>query len=159
MHYNTKAKIAKRIALAKEVLSQFDLGKIQATKQVYCILSTNGYSCDVCADGALAVACCGVEKMQEANANMVVECLRPYFSLTQLALIEAAFEQTDIRYATVDYNVPIKEKLKVAAKKYKPVWRSYTGNGKYEAKWVAAREERLQKIMRNIIRNKGTFVV
>lgn len=144
---NQIEKAKKRVELAKEVLHQFKIKKMIAKNTVYSIL--NDYSenkfCDVCATGALAVACCGPRSIY--NGDTVIDCLKPYFLVSQIELIEVAFEKfADSPYVT-QYNTRPSNQLALrimASKKY--------SSG-------LSREDRLKKIMRNIIRNEGTFII
>ena len=136
-------KAEKRVSFAKEVLKQFELGNFISMRQVYCD-AFNG-TCDVCALGALAVACCGPRDYM--NSKQVVDCLKPNFVASQIELIESAFEITDgsfVRTNNDEVCISKPSQRVLAANKYKS---------------TNSRKERLKKIMRNIIRNKGMFVV
>lgn len=168
-------KAQKRVALAKEVLSLFKAGKLRESYGSYVEPKTeylldhravfadhestlpNGRQldetkfCAVCAAGALAVAYRGVPNYVMLSKD-VTECLKPVFSLTQLGLIETAYEGT--------YSGPLGKKVKpgkkLAAAASKYVTKAAREDGKDSGS--KPRLERLKAIMRNIIRNKGQFV-
>lgn len=137
----TKAQM--RVRIAKDVLKQLDLGKIVPTEMTY-LDGFHGHKyhadarevvqqmpqCEACAKGAIFVAA-----VLRHNDAIVGECavgfvgyLRRWFTAPQLRLIEGAFE---------DF-----------------------GTTQAASAFYAAHEDpemRMRAIMRNIIKNNGTF--
>lgn len=144
-----KEKREKRIALAKDVLARLDAEELIPGFGNYCI--PRDAKCDVCATGALVVACCGIPTETPRGGlgeDDVIQCLAPFFDANELALIEAAFEgrcEAPLsHYCTVPRN-----DLKHAAMMFRRP--SFAVDEALEA------EGRLRAIMQNIIENNGVF--
>ncbi len=147
----------KRITIAKDVLKQLKLGRLVAQAGTYFTPQAvyreyddekelsdviKDKKCTVCALGSLFV--CAVDKLDKlkyGDAYYIAQYeihtyLKGFFAEDQLRLIESAFERDDFSY---DGNMDIS------------VIRLYT-------KGLNSPKTRMEKIMKNIIRNKGTFV-
>ena len=149
-----------------------DIGKLQELdtntnkQQANLLISQGIVSCDVCAKGAIFMSHvmktnnCSVKKIAYSNHNREVTArVSEFFDKDQLNLIEAAFEEESEMYSedAIDdldtgddlWDVPDPkgvekvEKLATKAEKF--------GN-KYKTP-----HNRLIGIMKNIIKNKGTF--
>lgn len=155
---------AQRVAIAQDVLDGLASKQVRAMSGTYVRLydgdpgdyngvhksqaeRLNGYTCQVCALGALFV--CATErtpitiketfsgKPDEVTYGMfsdrIRDALSPYFSHDQLLAVEAAFEETDMD-SSIDSAA-----------------RSFGRSAGYDD------GERMEAIMRNIIENNGTF--
>lgn len=95
-----------RVRLAKEVIARLDAGTIVPATGKYLGERQDGDSantCRVCAVASLAVACCGIDKLNEEitddtdvdqDVTTLTRCLAPLFTEEQLGLIEAAYERS-----------------------------------------------------------------
>src|ERR1051325_4945463 len=85
------ANAEKRVALARDVIAQLDAKSIVPEIGIYCAPDRSEHGkCNVCALGALMVACCGPKAT--CSVHTVIACLEPVFTEEQIILIEAAFE-------------------------------------------------------------------
>lgn len=119
----------KRVAIAKDVLSQLDLKRIKAESGTY--LVTEDDRCTCCALGSLVVASCSLKDKSIHNMESFDDCkdhLKKYFSTMQLNLIESAFEYD------YDCGYDFSKAAQLSDKK------------------------RLKMIMKNIIKNNGKFI-
>lgn len=169
----------KRVAIAKDVIAQINLETYKPQKGTYVdihetdkaneidnvdekpadlMMSQGMVQCTVCAKGAMFMShirkdagSCTIEEAQEGQDEDVIEDrLEDLFGEKQLDLIEAAFEKDDSFYSEVheedcfddEYN-PIDGNVAEKAQKW---GRKYTTD-----------QKRLVAIMRNIIKNEGTF--
>lgn len=162
-----KASLAdQRVAIAKDVLAWLKLGKLKAKKGTYLETNTNdvsliaadGETCTACALGAI-FACAAAKanavsftKIDRFNLCEYVPCsswdmhdlLAPYFTRDELKNIENAFEGKDrdgwLVHAECDFE---------------------PGNFSEAAvvfnKGIRSHRERMERIMRNIVRNGGDF--
>lgn len=177
-----KSPAAKRVRIAKDALEWLKAGKLKATQGTYLIVraaqpdpdgympavydasNVNGNSCEACALGAcfavavefdrkLAPVDCYGQRHVRTNSEIMRDRLSPLFSLEQLALIECAFEQTTgFRNVTAmaDYaegTPAIKATVDFAEAK------------RASEKYKGSDAHIMRCIMKNIIRNHGTFVV
>lgn len=148
----------RRVTIAKDVIDWLDAKKLTARSGVYLRTEAlgsrvNGSTCTACAVGAIFA--CAVERADtvklvgeasyddEENDGMeytpdsIREQLAPYFSQEQLALIESAFEKSSFGSDYVD-NPDLLERAI-----------DYTSG---------SASVRMRQIMKNIIRNNGTFI-
>lgn len=133
----------KRVQIAKDVLAQLALKKLIPEQGTY-VESSNGESCTACALGAL-FACTAVrvgnkELIEEASNywgfDQIREQLTPLFSEQQLGKIECAFEG----WGADD------------SEEYGSLMTEAYNDG------ISSPRVRMERIMRNIIANNGTFV-
>lgn len=157
----------KRVAIARDVLGALALKKFIARTGAYVDNfepgdnddTLDGGKCEVCALGAV-YACAtdrGLASMRavqgtNANATTIRGTLGAFFSWEQMGYIEAAFERA-AGWAAVE-GTP--------ANKLSGSWTRYDRLPRAEeaANWayhLHDATERMEAIMRNIIRNKGTF--
>lgn len=184
--YKRMSAAQKRVAIAKDVIAQINCEAYQPTAGTYVSLApsdkakSDGKSlqdlwnkptdqmldegmlqCSVCAKGAMFMShirkdsdSCKVGQAQDGQHEPnIEERLTDVFSEKQLDLIEAAFEQSGSYYA--NNHAETSEKYSEDKGEY------YTGRaGKAEkfGERYSEDQERLVGIMRNIIRNDGTFV-
>lgn len=132
----------KRVQLAKDVLAQLAEGKILPTNAGRYARRSRAGQCEVCALGALVVACCDPDTGNNGlSAEAVIECLTPLFSKSEMAEIEVAFEGNT----------------------YSAVLGKFLGTKLVPAsRMFSLRVEapgRITAIMENIIENKGAFVI
>jgi hypothetical protein len=164
-------KAAKRVELAMDVLAQLEIGKIIPRFGSYITFPSGdpipleNEACQTCAVGALAIACCGVpERENTTDTSVLKQCLFPLFDGKQLALIESVFEGDrsllcstfDISRSMMDHFAEIandvSDDLDISRSRF------YCENiavGTYDqtnARLV------FTHIMKNIIKNNGTFV-
>ena len=163
----------KRIAIAKDVIAQLDADKYIAEAGQYCCFRDmdvemsddikkkfdEEWICDVCALGGLLVSLTHFNNkytFQDLDAISCKEITSPfkelaeYFTLSQLFLIEAAFEgwtdfSTGVAHS-MDYK-PTPEELYLV-EEHADAWEDNYYN-----------DDRLRKIMKNIIQNGGEFVI
>lgn len=141
----------KRVQIAKDVLAQLALKKIQPEQGAY-VESSNGETCQACALGALFV-CTAVRtgnKLEDVvldaasddyfGFDHIREQLSPLFSEAQLGKIERAFEGWGAGDEPSDTN------------KYGSLMTEAYNDG------ISSPRVRMERIMRNIIANNGTFV-
>jgi hypothetical protein len=142
----------KRVALAKDVLAKLAAKELSPYFGAYAVVDKKG--CRVCALGSLMVACCGAPE-SPTQADDVIRCLTPLFSLEELAIIEAAFEgDNDMPLSDIarGRGLAIGEQLTGAASVFgTPPEESYDGEGMSAA-------DRIHDIMLNIVRHDGRFV-
>jgi hypothetical protein len=157
-HFAALGPAEKRVAIAKDVLQWLRLGRLTGQPGAYLwthkpqrpddwveTAVVNGFSCTACALGSLFAACAdrvggfGRELMSFPSYHMR-EQLKPYFEMEQLVLIEMAFEG-------------FAEQYEEGHRYRNPAATAYCADlGREQG------DERLALIMRNIVRNKGTFV-
>lgn len=156
----------KRVAIAKDALVRIELELVKPMHGYFIenpyrlkyrggdlktILNTCDIECDCCAKGTLFISVVGKSNSfhtsqlnsytQDSNRDYSDEHLKlkEFFDIKQLDLIETAFEGESylekISKEEVEKAIAWKKKQKVGAKRL------------------------LQRILRNIIKNKGTFVV
>lgn len=147
-------KTEKRVAIAKDVIKQIKIGKVIPHGFYMCIpnaIDDNiadalnaGNSCEVCALGAMFA----VKAMNHGTSLEVYECnwmsmteeLSAFFSYKQMAMIESAYELNQMQRTTKVSSTDIQASIKFGRKSPED------------------RQNRMLRIMRNIIRNDGTFV-
>jgi len=172
--WNTLTKAEKRVAIAKDVLKYVGKGKFEARGGVYYRAielsnefdSLSGYdsdkpvelqkilqkatSCTVCAKGALLFADilkkneCKMSEFElgdKEEQNFIAERLTKDWTIKQLGLIESAFEENGQYAIEVGYSAKMADRVE----QYR------------EDKRVDDDESALISIMKNIIKNKGTF--
>lgn len=164
----------KRVLIAKDVLEQLEAGKIRATSGYFLRIQSfsdhvSNYDavkkeslqatylrgdieqCDACADGALMLSCTLFNNKYTTDAGFYMldvwinskksmkNKLNVIFSRSQLRLIENAFER----------GVGAFQKFRETPKAKKAIQfgRSFSTSG-----------NRLKAIMKNIVKNRGTFV-
>lgn len=137
-----------RVAIARDALSQLKASHLRAIAGDYMQpeytagveTTVLGVSCGVCALGGLFCGLAGNTKDRSVtyNGRAIRNSLNPYFSERQLTEIESAYEMRNMFYWSAD------EGAGDLAKHHFP-----TGTKP---------ADRLQAILGNIIRNKGTFV-
>lgn len=164
---------AKRIAIAKDVIAQIKIGAYIPTQDTYAVIGDgkeldDAYEfgadddcdirktwedinimpnaqnrCKVCADGAIFVS--GVKLFNNITfdqADGAKQCAIRYFGQKQADLIERAFEGWDMAGFSDNYSC-------------------YDGNSptvKFYNKYENAKD-RMIAIMKNIIKNNGTFIL
>lgn len=160
----------KRVRIAKDVLASLKANKIIATPGSYCDVNSNNYkslenksfqklllkenevSCEVCAIGSLFVSLVSRENDFRFKSNQLIsggteavlgikdmiKKLHPLFTKKQLFLMELVFEGDDI-------NNKFKDKTEEKAYQIYKKFNTY--------------EERLKYIMKNVIKNKGKFIL
>lgn len=154
-YFNSLSTEEKRVAIAKDVLAQIKDKRLIPMSMIYFVINTtldesssiqanlNKVTCHACALGSLMFSHIKYnnkvtvrEGSSICNNNSISERLKDYFDRTQLNLIETAFEKwfTDESNTTDEI---------IASK--------YCNNSENS-------EQRIIKIMKNLIRNKGTFV-
>ena len=170
-----------RVAIARDVLKWLSIGKLKAAHTYFsavrvgeeqqespvrrarqqnpdaslqALLLEDAVSCNVCAKGAV-FACTVARRNQVTVSNasgigdpeQLYDKLGGLFSRYQLALMENAYEEN-----LIDSNAPHR-KFAIAVGPY-----ALRQGGDYSTEaWNRGSKERMQAIMRNIIRNKGTF--
>jgi hypothetical protein len=163
--FNVLSKAEKRIAIAKDALAQIKQKKILPTTGFYLNIpgqwdnenslqkeiKKKDFYCHCCAKGALFVSC--VKQVNEVrmfedweDERFQKDKLKDYFSVLQLDMIEAAFEGMVIADS---------------AKKLE-YYEKYTKNTPLGLKCIKFTqglnaEERMEKILNNIIKNNGYF--
>lgn len=150
-----RTKAEQRVALAKDVLLKLKAKEIEADFGVYRSVGDDA-ACRVCGVGSLVVACCNPDGY--VDSCRVVECLRDTFPVSQLALIEAAFEGSDCVPIVDDYHVGATRSIRAAARMF-PGKRFRYDDDCFEVSNARLARSVLVKIMRNIIANNGTFRV
>lgn len=160
--FNGATKAEKRVIIAKDVLKQLKAKKIKAERFTYLdenfttdyaeedmreALNKTEEPCSACGVGSLCIALvlrendfkvpCGINVL-----GAILKKLTKYFSMKQLALIETAFEGK-----TRDIHDMVEEKLPLSI-----IYRAETFT-----RGCFTVEEMLIKIMKNIIKNEGTF--
>lgn len=171
-----------RVAIAEDALLQIKLKRLTPTNGTYVQIATEGYSavfdantpaceafsgeCDVCAKGALFVAAIdlkngvklknlmkdevfGDKKIDVSclDSSHIVSYLRGIFSKKQLDLMEAAFERDHLQNF-------------ISPKEAKALgYNSETGAALVFMPEEHDAEDRLVTILKNIVRNKGEFVL
>lgn len=143
-----------RITIARDVMARIKAGTLKAKRAVY--LDVPGVeswqeptkeqmaqkNCKACALGSMLVCATTAGHLnpdgQHLGSDAIHELLGKYFSRQQMADIEGAFEGKRYEHV-VDSDLSSKEALKFN-------------------KGVGKAKDRLARIMRNIIRNEGTFV-
>jgi hypothetical protein len=162
-----------RMAIARDVLAQLATGKIVAESGTYfdsLTFKVRGAgtqlqkslqqmeSCDVCAIGSLFV--CGVLKANALTAGeagvsgdyigsgIMTSYLSRFFTREQLGLIESAFE-TDTGYAESPSSLSARDAVRFG---------NHVNDLADQLNADNYDEIKLQLIMQNIIKNKGTFV-
>jgi hypothetical protein len=166
-----KTKADMRVEIAKDVLKQLGEGRIEATDTKYCRLSApvfemagtdRGHSelrslitnyekkspvtCEACAIGSLFMSAvmrhndCTIKNATWSSlaSGVLRDYLSKWFSKSQMWLIESAFQGSP--YGTVDHESDLYERC-----------------AKIHYKYEYDTDKRLAAIMRNIIRNGGTF--
>ena len=151
-----QTKAQKRVTIAKDVLKWLDTKKVRASPGVYLDVydgkelvtegdTVNGYKCEACALGAIFA--CTVERAKAArsggfnvSSGHMRSRLGPYFERDQLAAIENAFEQTSV--------IPTEAST--------GTWSPQYEGADFSADSSPTR--RMRAIMKNIIRNNGTFI-
>ncbi len=161
----------KRILIAKDVIRHVKTEEYRIRKGVYLDLpkklfsATNANrkiqslfgkieSCRVCALGSIFMSKCniadgqllGYNDMYSGDYGFFYNTLGKYFSLSQLMLIEAAFE-TDLSINSLDKFYSDQEKVS-----HKKMDAAVAFGEKYNKASI-----RLEAIMENLIKNKGTF--
>lgn len=137
-----------RVAIARDALSQLKAKHLRAIAGEYMQpdytggveTTVLGVSCGVCALGGLF---CGLaDNTEDRNVTyggrVIRNSLNPYFSERQLTEIESAYEMRNMYYWEAD--------------------RDAGALAKYHFPTGTKPAARLQAILGNIIRNKGTFV-
>lgn len=166
---NTKftkmSKAQKRITIAKDVIASLRLGKFNASPGTYFSLADKNYreeearpsdnqallldtaiSCEVCAIGAIFASKvrsgnkCNLDLGGSPDDNILINNLKGIFTEKELRIIETAFEG-EAQSNMVNDNIEIEA-----------------------ANWFRNNhpdkdDKRLIAIMKNIIKNKGTFVL
>jgi hypothetical protein len=170
----------KRIAIAKDVLTQLAAKKLRAAHGIYLEVVADGEftaeemlrkPCTVCALGGLFVACTNkvpseinsdelglstdnydgfTETVLNGDSDSMKPRMQAYFTREQLRLIEHAFEKRVIE--TVDENNDEYTELELAE-----YWEKNSRAMKFKPK-VVSPNNRLKAIMENVIENNGTFV-
>lgn len=154
----------RRVAIAKDVLSQLRIGSISARSGSYVLGISGGIGplhevidgaigCEVCALGAMCLSAArkfdGIEvnfrdELQHERAK-ILKILSPYFTVRELASIECAFE---------GQAAPEEAVIQAGRLDNRSMDFAYLKNGvKLDV------EFRMRKIMRNIVRNKGQFIL
>lgn len=161
----------KALALASEVLALLDRKEVTPMQGTYCRLpvdsgtvpKSESGTCEVCALGALAVACCGIpDTAWGSNTAPLIECLSGTFDAKELATIEAAFELDNEQPMKVAaYGAEYDDDIEILddavrfgrdASEWDP-----DGWGEDGEDTPEFAEQRLRAIMANIIANGGEF--
>lgn len=175
----------KRVMLAKDVLAAIEARRIEPSSGVYtsyisrdsdharglhnenvrryspsqpAVMTLYGEDCQVCAKGALFVA--RLDRLnglplRDLDTADPSEHLTDYFSQLQLDLIEAAFEGSDSLAYLADYC----EGPEASPEAFSLSEREFEALSKKAKSYASAHaaDERLRRIMLNIIANGGTF--
>jgi hypothetical protein len=180
-YFNSLTPADKRVAIAKDVLEQIKLKRLSALSGTYFTLSSdldgdksiqanlNKVECQACALGSMMFSHikynneCSIGEGFNLDSRYIKGKLHNYFDEGQLVLIETAFEQWGTNY---NYDGD--------AEDYYVCDGAYSGDfltdlglnkddldraGEYFDEDSFTDEEKLVKIMKNIVKNKGTFVV
>lgn len=168
----------RRVAIAKDVIQQIELGKIHPEAGVYIADVKTGddktVSCNACALGSLFA--CAVNKpelkahvkdfldvdaeedisfaVDSTDAREMRRLLEPYFSLSQLELIETAFECGNVTNSS-GLSESYLNRAVSFGERYQPEEDEYGDFDEEEAREMD--RKRLVAIMKNIIKNNGTF--
>jgi hypothetical protein len=159
LYFAGLTKAEKRVAIAKDVLAQLKLGTIKSTPGTYTSITRTDddgqiQKCEACALGAL-FACAtvrevvedGRDTMENESSWEMREKLAPYFSADQLGAIENAYERGAIVYAEEIFGL---DNQTTAFVESDAVLNFNKG--------IRNKRERMERIMKNIIRNNGTFI-
>lgn len=168
-----------RVTIARDVLLWLKVGKLKPTLQTYgkfpaeVVDVVNGYDCHACALGG--VFACAVERGQAGgtvvgggwvdddgeqgsfSGEYIRGKLAGIFDPIQLGLIEAAFEGLEgtPREVRALYGLDIGDAYRFALKHGDRVKR---GDLEYDEWTTEVARARMVAIMRNVIRNRGTFI-
>lgn len=180
-YFNSLSPADKRVAIAKDVLEQIKLKRLSALSGTYFNLSTdldedksiqanlNKVECQACALGSMMFSHikynneCSVAEGEDIDSRYIKGKLHNYFDESQLVLIETAFEQWKDNYNFDDEA----NELYVGDGAHSGDFltdldlgeEDLDRAGAYFDEYEFTDEERLVKIMKNIVKNKGTFVV
>lgn len=169
--FSKLSKAQQRVAIAKDVIEQLTTEKITAVSGTYLSIPYavlkpkdqlqdvfEARKCEACALGSIFVCAVkitnnltagevgssndGEVRTNSINGHSMFPYLSKYFSREQICIIEGAFEGSNIgTYGSDQLSQDLSEAAGLG----------YTH--------IDSHEDRLKVIMRNIIRNKGTFVV
>ena len=170
--FDSGTKAEKRVMIAKDILKYVDSQIIQAKAGKYVTLSEAANlnytasaqeelhkipKCNVCALGSMAYAHvvrkneCSLGSLNLISQYRVKESVRHIFSNKQLSLIECAFESSDIRRSAYYLDISQEARSKAINFRNNNDCPKYRGNKKNND------PKALELIMKNIIKNKGTF--
>jgi len=178
--FNKLSKEEQKVAIAKDVLQQIKVKTIIPTTGTYCALDLDwtdplleldvqsnfnqlkNFECSVCALGAMMVSNVKFnnnftfEKLNRSNSDVFVNTLEKYFERYELALIEFAFESWDIEDLIEDGEIKngilSNESYIFHGLNYEEIEKACDFNRN-----INDESERMVRIMKNIIKNKGEF--
>jgi hypothetical protein len=164
----TSSAAKQRVAIAKDVIKQIKLGKIVLgggywsswePKKVADTLPLKKTTCRVCAMGAVFAAKVLRNGSDLVNASVndqaIIEDLKGVFTAKQLRLIETAYEGGFC--GDGDSDRPSEKQEKRARGFYTAHSPVYNENFDTEDDAEAMEQSRMVAIMKNVIRNEGTF--
>lgn len=178
-----------RIAIAKDVILQLELGKFEASSGTYFelvakselydgddlqkVIENRTESCSVCAIGAVFASKVRLgnnvviskwdinETEVGLSSSCLLEATENIFSEKQMRLMEFAFEGDDINYIFYTNNLGLSdfESKKEYNKAYKELERINKACESFYKNYEYDNSKRMVAIMQNVITNNGEFII
>ncbi len=172
----------KRIMIAQDVIEQIKLGKYIPEAGEYfktsnkikdqdlqCVIASPKFKCNVCELGGLFTSIVKITNEFKADGSRYIESyemkdkLKAYFSVEQLSLVEAAFEENCFGQAFGNSTIPTKNFLLAESyrkrKKFEkyPLYKVNETDFNYNKRKQENDRLAMVSICKNIITNKGSF--